>query len=170
MKPNRRIKRITGVLLVLTAAGFAAAAALEPLWGFVIAAAVFGAMRLALLIADQHFGDRLLFLLFTLFSVLGVVEGLPLALMAGLLCLNLAVWNLSEFIGDLLRFDAVFDQRRMENLRLRRLALVLGGAYLLTLLPILVEIQLGFVAIAVAALLAVYLLGAALMRLRNKGE
>ena len=168
MKPNRRIKRITGSLIVLMTVIFGLTAGLASYWGFVIAVTGFGIMWLILLIADQHFGDTLLFFLFTLFCLLGVLERLPLPWMTAILCLNLAVWNLTGFIGTLLSYDTVVHQRKLENQRLRWLALVLSGAYLLTLLPILVEIQLQFIVILIEAVLAFVLLNQALIRLRSK--
>lgn len=169
MKPNRRIKRITGVLIFLMAGSFSLAAGLQPAWGFVIANVGFGIMWLVLLIADQHFGDTLLFLLFTMFCVLGVLEGLSLPLMTGILCLNLAAWNLSSFIGTLLNHDNVVNQRKLENQRLRWLALLLGGSFLLTLIPMLVNIELRFIVVLAVAVLAFVLLTLALLSLRKKG-
>jgi hypothetical protein len=167
-----RIRWIFGGLLLLMIVGLAVPAWLAGLNTFALLVIACGVVWMALLLAGKYFTNVVFFCAFIAFSAMGVFREFPLPLLLAVVCFDLAAWNLSNLAAQMAAYDQVFNQRQLENNRLRRLGTTLGGAYLLGLIPIFAQIRFNFLVLLFLGLSATFLLGQGLISLRkeNKSE
>ena len=158
------------VLLALLMLTLGLPSALNGHWNTLWFVVFFGVLWAVLLAFKKYFANNTLFIFFIALVVLGYFEGLPLVVLSAAVCFNLAVWNVANFRSALSQADLVINLRQIETARLARLGFTLAGGFVLTLIPILVQIKLGFLVIALIAILAVVLLGRGLVKLRAEED
>lgn len=142
-------------------------AAFEQAWLLVLLVAVGTLIWTALLAAKKGYFNSVFFILFSIFIIWAYFEGVPLIVLITAICLNLAAWNIANFRSALAQVDRADNLRQMESARLKRLGLTLAAAFLLALIPTLVQIKFSFLLTAILITLTVVLLGRALTALHT---
>lgn len=158
------------VLLALLMLTLGLPSALNGHWNTVWFVVFFGVLWAVLLAFKKYFANNTLFIFFIALVVLGYFEGLPLVVLSAAVCFNLAAWNVANFRSALSQADLVINLRQMETTRLTRLGVTLAGGFLLSLIPILIQIELAFLVIVIVAVAAIALLGRGLVKLRAAEE
>jgi hypothetical protein len=109
------------------------------------------------------------FVLFTLFCILGYWLQLSMPLLILALTAMLAAWDLDQFTWRVSEETPVMNLDRMEKHHLQQLLLVLGIGLVIAEVVLLIQISLSFWAVFIAALLVLFSLTRVLALIRREG-
>jgi hypothetical protein len=133
-------------------------------------ALVVGALWLLQEFNGQVTLNSVYFLIFVGLAALGGLANAPLPLLLVGLCADLVAWDLSRFRVRIRDEEAGDEKSRLEMAHLQKLALVVGGGFVIALLPALLTISVNFVVLVVIMLVALVALRRALLSLRSEGR
>lgn len=164
-----RLQTITVILIALLGAGLAALSFIGQLAIILLLSVIMAAFWCAIVVFGKPDLHLAFFIVFLAMLAIAILDQLPFVWLALLVILDIAAWNLGEFSQHTLRFQHIPNQKRMENLHLKQLAVPLGIGFALAILPTLIRVELPFVVMAVLVIAAVVLVGVGIRGLREEG-
>ncbi|MEE4195083.1 MAG: hypothetical protein V2J07_07785, partial [Anaerolineae bacterium] len=152
-----RLQTITVILIALLGAGLAALSFIGQLAIILLLSVIMAAFWCAIVVFGKPDLHLAFFIVFLAMLGIAILDQLPFVWLALLVILDIAAWNLGEFSQRALRYKHIPNQKRMENLHMKQLAVPLGIGFALAMLPSLIRVELPFVVMAVLVVGAVVL-------------
>ena len=163
------VQRVLLASIALTAAIFAIVNIAAQNSSIAALSAVVGGLWLLQEYNQQVTLNSLYFLIFIGLAAFGGFASAPLPLLLIGLCADLVAWDLSRFRVRIRDEEAGGEKTRLEMAHLQKLAVVIGGGFVIALLPALLTISVNFVVVLVIMLVALLVLRRALLSLRASG-
>ena len=167
MKMNR-LQKITLILIALLGAGLAALGMIAQLPIVLLLSVLMAAFWCAITIYGNPNLHLVFFIVFLALISMIIFSRISFIIMVLLVILDIAAWNLGEFSHRALRYDDRPNNKRMENLRMKQLAIPLAIGFVLAVVPMVVRVQLPFLLTAILFIAAVVLVGLGIREVREK--